>query len=110
MKDIFRVIPKVKRAEMGEKEKASVQTIFQGKRITKAIKDRLLEVLFECIVLYIDVPENEDSDVDKNRYHIKLYIPNKPTKMQVFHISLLKGGVISIKKLFTCLCKNFLEF
>nr|XP_034315108.1 E3 ubiquitin-protein ligase rnf213-alpha-like isoform X1 [Crassostrea gigas] len=64
--DIFRVIPKAKRVEMNEEEKASVKTILQGKDITKAKKDRLLEVLFECIVLFIDVPEDEDSDVDKN--------------------------------------------
>lgn len=51
---------------MNEEEKASVKTILQGKDITKAKKDRLLEVLFECIVLFIDVPEDEDSDVDKN--------------------------------------------
>lgn len=68
---------------MNEEEKASVKTILQGKDITKAKKDRLLEVLFECIVLFIDVPEDEDSDVDKNRYHIKLYMPNKPAKMHV---------------------------
>lgn len=86
LKDIFRVIPKAKRVEMNEEEKASVQTIFQGKGITKSKKDRLLEVLFECIVLFIDVPEEEDSDVDKNRYHIKLYMPSKPAKMHVFHI------------------------
>lgn len=71
LKDIFRVIPKAKRVEMNEEEKASVKTILQGKGITKAKKDRLLEVLFECIVLFIDVPEDEDSDVDKNRYHAK---------------------------------------
>lgn len=68
---------------MNEEEKASVKTILQGKDITKAKKDRLLEVLFECIVLFIDVPEDEDSDVDKNRYPIKLYMPKKPAKMHV---------------------------
>lgn len=86
---------------MNEEEKASVKTILQGKDITKAKKDRLLEVLFECIVLFIDVPEDEDSDVDKNRYHIKLYMPNKPAKMHVcffFYIFVLwKGGVEFIK-------------
>lgn len=86
---------------MNEEEKASVQTIFQGKGFTKSKKDRLLEVLFECIVLFIDVPEEEDSDVDKNRYHIKLYMPSKPAKMHVFHIfCLLKDGVEFIKELF----------
>lgn len=85
---------------MNEEEKASVKTILQGKDITKAKKDRLLEVLFECIVLFIDVPEDEDSDVDKNRYHIKLYMPNKPAKMHgfFFYIFVLwKGGVEFIK-------------
>lgn len=74
---------------MNEEEKASVKTILQGKEITKAKKDRLLEVLFECIVLFIDVPEDEDSDVDKNRYHIKLYMPNKPAKMHGFFFTFL---------------------
>lgn len=95
---------------MNEKEKASVQTIFQGKRITKAKKDRLLEVLFECIALFIDVPEDEDSDVDKNRYHIKLCIPNKLAKMHVFHICLLKGGVYQLKSLLLVCAKTFLNF
>lgn len=75
--DIFRVIPKAKRVEMNEEEKASVQTIFQGKGITKSKKDRLLEVLFECIVLFIDVPEEEDSDVDKNSLRDTLLIYNR---------------------------------
>lgn len=99
LKDIFRVIPKANRVEMNEEEKASVQTIFQGKGITKAKKDRLLEVLFECIVLSIDVPEDEDSDGDKNRYHIKLYMPSKPAKMHIFNIFFIKGGVEFIKEL-----------
>lgn len=100
LKDIFRVIPKAKRVEMNEEEKASVQNILEGKGITKSKKDRLLEVLFECIVLFIDVPEEEDSDVDKNRYHIKLYMPSKPAKMHVFHIFfLLNDGVEFIKDL-----------
>lgn len=84
---------------MNEEEKASVKTILQGKEITKAKKDRLLEVLFECIVLFIDVPEDEDSDVDKNRYHIKLYMASKPAKIHVFFyiFVLWKGGVEFIK-------------
>lgn len=74
---------------MNEEEKASVKTILQGKEITKAKKDRLLEVLFECIVLFIDVPEDEDSDVDKNRYHIKLYMASKPAKIHGFFFTFL---------------------
>lgn len=84
---------------MNEEEKASVKTILQGKEITKAKKDRLLEVLFECIVLFIDVPEDEDSDVDKNRYHIKLYMQVNLLKYTFFFyiFVLWKGGVEFIK-------------